>query len=61
MSVLAIQLFFVAMSYENGISAGWTLYYPLTGSDFSSSDAISLSILSLHLLGASSEAGAITF
>ena len=49
------------MSFENGITAGWTLYFPLTGSDFSTSDAISLAILSLHFLGASSEAGAITF
>lgn len=49
------------MAFETGLSAGWTLYFPLTGADFSSSNAVSLAILSLHLLGASSEAGAITF
>lgn len=59
--MLAVQLLVVAMAFETGISAGWTLYFPLTGADFSSSNAVSLAILSLHLLGASSEAGAITF
>ena len=61
LSVLSVQLLVVAMAFETGVSAGWTLYFPLTGIDFSSSHAVSLAILSLHLLGASSEAGAITF
>ena len=59
--VLSVQLLVVAMAFETGVSAGWTLYFPLTGIDFSSSHAVSLAILSLHLLGASSEADATTF
>ena len=53
LSVLSVQLLVVAMAFETGVSAGWTLYFPLTGIDFSSSHAVSLAILSLHLLGAS--------
>lgn len=56
-----MQLFVSALAFEAGVSAGWTLYFPLTGVDFSSSDALSIAILSLHLLGLSSEAGAVTF
>lgn len=57
-----MQLLVVAAwQFETGVSAGWTLYFPLTGADFSSSHAVSLAILSLHLLGVSSEAGTITF
>jgi heme/copper-type cytochrome/quinol oxidase subunit 1 len=37
------------------------LYFPLTGSEYAATDAVSLGILALHLLGISSEAGAITF
>ena len=57
LSVFAIQIFVVAIAFEGGVSAGWTLYYPLSGADFSTSAAVSLAILSLHFLGASSEAG----
>jgi len=60
-SVLAIQILIVAISFRDGVSAGWTLYYPLTGIDFSSSPAVSLAVLFLHVLGLSSELGAITF
>lgn len=60
-SVFAIQLLIIAVSYQDGLSAGWTLYYPLTGIDFSSSASVSLGILFLHVLGLSSEFGAITF
>ena len=52
-SVLSVQLLVVAMAFETGVSAGWTLYFPLTGIDCSSSHAVSLAILSLPLLGAS--------
>ena len=48
LSVLSVQLLVVAMAFETGVSAGWTLYFPLTGIDFSSSHAVSLAILSLH-------------
>ena len=61
LSVLSVQLLIVAMAFETGVSAGWTLYFPLTGIDFSYSHAVSLAILSLPLLGASSEADATTF
>ena len=37
------------------------MYFPLTGIDFSSSAAVSLGIVFLHVLGLSSEFGAITF
>ena len=60
-SVLAIQILIVAISFRDGVSAGWTLYYPLTGIDFSSSPAVSLAVLFLHVLGLSSELGAVTF
>ena len=46
LSVLSVQLLVVAMAFETGVSAGWTLYFPLTGIDFSSSHAVSLAILS---------------
>ena len=49
------------MAFETGVSAGWTLYFPLAGIDFSYSHAVSLAILFLPLLGASSEADATTF
>lgn len=51
----------IAISHRDGLSAGWTLYFPLTGVDFSSASAVSLAILFLHVLGLSSEFGAITF
>ena len=39
--ILAIRLVssvvVVDMAFETGVSAGWTLYFPLTGIDFSSS------------------------
>lgn len=60
-SILAIQILILAISYQDGVAAGWTLYYPLTGIDFSSSASVSLAILFLHILGLSSELGAITF
>ena len=61
LSIFAIQLLIIAISYKDGLSAGWTLYYPLTGIDYSSSAAVSLGVLFLHVLGLSSEFGAITF
>lgn len=60
-SVFAIQLLIIAISYADGVAAGWTLYFPLTGIDFSSSASVSLAILFLHVLGLSSEFGSITF
>ena len=48
LSILAIQIFVVAIAFKGGVSAGWTLYYPLSGADFSTSSAVSLAILSLH-------------
>lgn len=61
LSVLAVQTLVVGMSCDAGLSAGWTLYFPLTGIDFSSSHAVSIAIIALHILGLSSEAGSITF
>jgi cytochrome c oxidase subunit 1 len=61
LSIFAIQLLLVGISYHDGISAGWTLYFPLTGIDFSSSASVSLGVFFLHVLGLSSEFGAITF
>lgn len=60
-SVTAAQLIVISISTEDGLAAGWTLYFPLTGLDFSSSSAVSVAILALHVLGLSSESGAITF
>lgn len=60
-SIFAIQILVIAISYADGISAGWTLYFPLTGIDFSSSASVSLAILFLHILGLSSEFGSMTF
>ena len=60
-SVLAVQILVFAISFQDGVAAGWTLYFPLTGIDFSSSAAVSLAVLFLHVLGLSSEFGAITF
>lgn len=51
----------MALAHEAGVAAGWTLYFPLTSSSFSAGSAVSLAILALHFLGASSEAGAVTF
>lgn len=59
--MFAIQILIIAISYRDGVAAGWTLYYPLTGIDYSSSAAVSLAVLFLHVLGLSSEFGAITF
>lgn len=59
--VTASLLIVLAISREDGISAGWTLYCPLSDGTFSSSSSISLAILSLHVLGLSSEGGSITF
>jgi heme/copper-type cytochrome/quinol oxidase subunit 1 len=61
LSVLAIQILIVAISFKDGLAAGWTLYYPLTGIDYSSSASVSLAVVFLHVLGLSSEFGAITF
>jgi cytochrome c oxidase subunit 1 len=61
LSIFAVQLLVIAISHRDGLAAGWTLYYPLTGIDYSSSAAVSLAILFLHVLGLSSEFGAITF
>lgn len=61
LSVFAIQLLIIAISHKDGLASGWTLYYPLTGIDFSSSAAVSLGVLFLHVLGLSSEFGAMTF
>jgi heme/copper-type cytochrome/quinol oxidase subunit 1 len=59
--VTASLLIVLAISREDGISAGWTLYCPLSDATYSSSSSISLAILSLHVLGLSSEGGSITF
>jgi len=61
LSVFAIQILILGISHRDGVSAGWTLYYPLTGTDFSPSAAVSLAIIFLHILGLSSEFGALTF
>lgn len=61
LSFFAIQILVVAISNRDGVSAGWTLYFPLTGIDFSSSSSVSIAVVFLHVLGLSSEFGAITF
>ena len=61
LSIFAIQLLLVGISFHDGIAAGWTLYFPLTGIDFSSSASVSIGVFFLHVLGLSSEFGAITF
>lgn len=54
-------LLILALSREEGVSAGWTLYAPLSDASFHSSSSITLAILALHILGLSSEGGSITF
>lgn len=60
-SIIAIEILVIAISRDNGLGGGWTLYFPLTGSEFSTSDSVSLAIFMLHVLGLSSEFGAVTF
>lgn len=57
----ACSMVICAISREEGIAAGWTLYPPLTDGTSHSSSALSLVVLALHVLGLSSEGGAITF
>jgi heme/copper-type cytochrome/quinol oxidase subunit 1 len=59
--VAASMLMVLALSREDGVSAGWTVYCPLSDSSYSSSSAVSVAILALHVLGLSSEGGSITF
>lgn len=61
LSVFAIQILIISISYADGLAAGWTLYFPLTGIDFSSSNSVSIAVIFLHVLGLSSEFGSITF
>ena len=44
-SMIAVYVVVVAISHSDGLAAGWTLYYPLTGIDFSSSSAVSIAVL----------------
>lgn len=59
--VLSSQLIVLAVSREEGLNAGWTLYPPLSDVRFSSSGAMNVAIIALHVMGASSEGGAVTF
>lgn len=51
----------LALSREEGIGTGWTVYVPLADSNYHSSSSINIAIVALHLLGLSSEGGAVTF
>jgi heme/copper-type cytochrome/quinol oxidase subunit 1 len=51
----------LAISREDGVAAGWTVYPPLSDATYSSSSAISVAIIALHVLGVSSEGGSVTF
>lgn len=59
--IAASMILICSLSREEGVSAGWTLYPPLTDSSYHSSSAMSLVILAVHILGLSSEGGSITF
>ncbi len=57
----SLALLVTSTLVEVGVGAGWTLYPPLTGIQAHSGPAVDLGIFSVHLIGASSIAGAINF
>lgn len=57
----SLYLLFISLHDETGVSAGWTIYPPLTNILFSSNSSVDWAILSLHLAGISSIFGAINF
>jgi len=61
--LLPVSLFLLVLSMfaEIGVGAGWTVYPPLSHIMTSPGPAIDLAILSLHIAGISSLAGAINF
>ena len=61
MLLFSTVMIVLAIAREEGLSAGWTLYPPLSDVRFSSSAAMNVAILAMHVMGASSEGGAATF
>jgi len=61
--LLPVSLFLLVLSMfaEIGVGAGWTVYPPLSHIITSPGPAVDLAILSLHIAGVSSLAGAINF
>lgn len=59
--IMALEVLLCAISREEGIGAGWTLYPPLSDSSYHSSSAMSLLVFAVHVLGLSSEGGSATF
>ena len=61
--LLPVSLFLLVLSMfaEVGVGAGWTVYPPLSHIVASPGPAVDLAILSLHVAGVSSLAGAINF
>lgn len=59
--VPSLLLLVISTYIENGVATGWTLYAPLSNSEFSTGGSVDLAILSLHLAGISSILGAINF
>ena len=61
--LLPVSLFLLVLSMfaEVGVGAGWTVYPPLSHIMTSPGPAVDLAILSLHIAGVSSLAGAINF
>ena len=59
--VLAALVLILALSRDEGVGTGWTVYVPLSDFSFHSSTSINLAIVGLHLLGLSSEGGAVIF
>ena len=59
--MVSSELLILSIAREEGIGAGWTLYPPLSDSQYHSSSAMSLLVLAVHVLGLSSEGGAATF
>ena len=57
----SLILFLFAVSIENGVGTGWTLYPPLSGIQSHSGPSVDLAIFSLHLAGVSSLLGAMNF
>nr|AIE43803.1 cytochrome oxidase subunit 1 [Lophophysema eversa] len=57
----ALILLITSIFTEDGVGTGWTLYPPLSSSQFHSGGRVDLTIFSLHLAGASSILSSINF
>src|SRR5687767_3159680 len=61
LTVVALIMLVSSAFVGGGAGTGWTLYPPLSGSDFQNGRAVDMGIFALHMAGAASILGAINF